>query len=233
MIHSATAPHHSLTALDDVSKRYENKNTQSVPKNQQQQEERRKKIMNNKVLTIVTPLGLIVLLAVFLVGGLFSYRTGCIRTENKLDAQYEQDKNSYDNMWKKFREIAQVKDEYAKDLKEIWNSAMLGRYGDGGSRAIFQFVKEQNPTLDPSIYTRLQSAIEAGRNSFNAEQQQLLDMKNTYKNLLGSTSGLLYNWLLGFPRCDLSKYGIVTSDTTDEAFKNKKAFEIGIFGKNF
>ena len=186
--------------------------------------------MNKSIKSLVI-LGSVGLLAFFLIGGFFGYRTDCIRAENKLDAQYSQDKNNYDNMWKKFKETAQVKNEFAEDTKALWNKAISGRYGADGSKAMFQFIKEHNPTLDPSIYNRLMSIIEAGRNSFEADQKQLLDIKNMYKDLLGSTRGLLYNWALGFPRCDLSKYDIVTSSSTEEAFKTKQADEIDVFGK--
>jgi hypothetical protein len=186
--------------------------------------------MNKSIKSLVI-LGSVGLLAIFLIGGFFGYRTDCIRAENKLDAQYSQDKNNYDNMRKKFMETAQVNQKYSDDMKEIWSNAMSGRYGADGSKALFQFVKEHNPTLDSSIYTKLMSIIEAGRNSFEADQKQLLDIKNMYKDLLGSTRGLLYNWALGFPRCDLSKYDIVTSSSTEEAFKTKQADEIDVFGK--
>lgn len=178
--------------------------------------------------TKLVALGVFVLIAVMYVGCSFSYRSSCVRAENGIVAQYDQDKNNYDNMWKKFREMSQVSDMYASDLKKVYDDAMHGRYGEGGSKAVLQFIKEQNPNLDPAVYVKLQAAIEAGRNSFMEDQKQLLARKQTYNDLLRGNTALWVNWhpWNGFPRIDLSKYDIVTSDKTEDAFKNKKDDEI-------
>lgn len=176
-------------------------------------------------------LGAAAFLALIYVIGGFGYRTDCIQLENRMDAQYEQNKNNYDNYWKMLKEKGQVKDAFADDLEKVYKGALAGRYGANGSQAVLQFIKEQNPNLDPSVYKDIMVAIEAGRKSFEADQKQLLSIKNEYKNLLGSTRALFYNWFLGFPRCDMSKYGIVTSAATDQAFQTKQAEEIDIFGK--
>ncbi len=174
--------------------------------------------------------GGIAFLAILLIAGAFGFRTDCLKSQNGIVAQYDQNRNNYDNMWKKFREAAQVKNEYVADLKKVWDGAMSGRYGAEGSKAVFQFIKEHNPNVDSALYTRLMSMIESGRNSFEADQKQLIAKKNTLNDILSTTSALLYNRFFGFPTIDLSKYDIVTSDQTEEAFATKKAGEINIFG---
>jgi hypothetical protein len=131
-------------------------------------------------------------------------------------------------MWKKFKEMSQVTEIYAADLKKVYDSAMQGRYGEDGSKAVFQWIQEHNPNLDPAVYVKLQAAIEAGRNSFMEEQKQLLARKQSYEKLLNGNSALAVNWLPwnGWPRIDLDQFDIVTSDVTDDAFKKKKADEI-------
>jgi hypothetical protein len=76
------------------------------------------------------------------------------------------------------------------------------------------------------VYTQLQRTIEAGRNGFEADQKQLLDKKRQYEVLLNGTSSLFYNIWFNFPRIDLAKYDIVTSDKTEEVFKSKKDNDI-------
>ena len=169
--------------------------------------------------------------AVLIFGGSFAgcvlgFRSDCIHQENGIVAQYDQDRNNYDNMWKKFREMSQVNAQYADDMKKVFDSAIQGRYGADGSKAMFQFIKEHNPQLDSATYVKLQAAIEAGRNSFEADQKQLLDRKREYKDLLGSTRALAANIFLGFPRIDMNKYDIVTSGRTEKAFEDKKDDEI-------
>lgn len=156
----------------------------------------------------------------------FGYRSDCIKAEAGIKAQYSEDQNNYDNMWKRFREMSQVNESYAADLKKVFDGAIQGRYGADGSKAAMQWITEHNPTLSPDTYTRLQSTIEAGRNSFEAEQKTLLDKKREYEVLLGSTTGLFVNGFFGFPRIDLAKFGIVTSDRTEKAFGTGKDEEI-------
>jgi len=171
------------------------------------------------------------LLVVVFLGSALGYRSDCVRLEARIKAQYQQNQNNYDNMWKKFKEMAQVPGQYVEDMKKIWGDTMRGRYGEDGSKALFQFIKEQNPQLDPSLYTKLQAAIEAGRNSFATEQQQLLDIKREYEVVLQGNRALFVGWLFGFPKINLDEYGIVTSDQTQETFKSKKADEVDLFNK--
>lgn len=181
--------------------------------------------MNVKTIAALAVTGVILLFGVSVLGMAFGFRTDCVRAEAGIKAQYDQNQNNYDNMWKKFKEMSQVNSMYVDDLKKVYDSALQGRYGKDGSKAVFQFLKEHNPDLNVSIYTKLQAAIEAGRNSFQAEQSQLIDKKREYETVLNGNTALIANWW-GYPKIDLNKYSIVTSDTTDETFKSKKADEI-------
>lgn len=173
--------------------------------------------------------GLIILLTLSFLFGLLGFRSTAVNFEESIKAQYTQNQNNYDNMWKKFKEMAQVTDQYAEDLKELYDNAMTGRYGEGGSKAVFQWLNEQNPNLSPETYTRLQSTIEAGRNSFESDQKQLIAKKEQFSKLLRSNKALVYNAILNFPTIDLDEYSIVTSEVTDEAFKTKKSDTINLF----
>jgi hypothetical protein len=170
--------------------------------------------------------GVVAALVLSYAGCALSYRSTCIRAENGIKAQYEQNQNNYDNMWKKFKEMAQVPAMYADDLKKVYDSAIAGRYGAEGSKAAFQFIKEHNPNFSDTTYVKLQAAIESGRNGFEADQKQLIDKKREYENILGSTNAVFVGLFFGFPRIDLAKYAIVTSDVTQDAFTTKKADEV-------
>ena len=171
-------------------------------------------------------LGFIVsIIVVFIIGcgAIIGVNNNCVRLEEKIEAQYKQNQNNYDNYFKKLKEIAQVPSMYANDLKKLWDGVMRGRYGGNGSKATWQWLKEKNPQLDVSLYKKIQSVIEAGRSDFEQNQKMLLDMKREYKVYIKTFPTGFIAKILGYPEKDLDKMDIVTSEETDKMFKTKKS----------
>lgn len=174
----------------------------------------------------------VVLVVVVSVAVLFSVGVGvyndCIQQERGLVAQYGQNRNDYDNFRKKVQEVAQVPTIYTEDLKKVYDSAITNRYGKNGSKALFQFLQEHNPNFDGSLYKEVQQVIESGRNSFEADQKTLLDKKRVYESTLKTFPNNVVTSLLGFPKIDLAKYDIVTSNDTEKVFDTKKSEAISL-----
>jgi outer membrane murein-binding lipoprotein Lpp len=152
-----------------------------------------------------------------------SYRNDFISAENGLTAQYEKNQNTYSSYFNTVKEMAQVPEMYAKDLKDVYTAAIQGRYGADGSKQVMLFVKEHNPTLDPAMYLRIQTAIASGRAKFESEQNALLDKKRVYLDSTQRAPGSVFAWAMGFPRLDMNKIGIVIDDNTAKAFDTKRA----------
>jgi len=113
-------------------------------------------------------------------------------------------------------------------LSAVVVGAMKGRYGEDGSKAVFQFLQEQNPNVNANLYQQIQQVIEAGRNSFEADQKTLLDKKRVYETGLRQFPQTIIATVLGFPKLDMKQIDIITSDETEKAFQAKKTNPIQV-----
>lgn len=174
----------------------------------------------------------VVVVGLILVGTLatsvMSFYNNSIQMENGIKAQYAENKNNYDNYFKKVKEIVQVPSMYIADLQKVWGDVMTNRYGKGGAKAFFSWIKEHNPEVDSSLYKRIQDVIEAGRNSFEADQKMLIDKRREYDNYRNVFPNNLMAGAFHFPRIDLKEFDIVTSGETEAAFTTKKSDPISL-----
>lgn len=171
--------------------------------------------------------GILILLGVVLGSGYVGFTNGANQFENQIKAQYDNNRNIYDNGWKKVRETAQVPDMYADKVKEVFTAAIQGRYGTEGAKNTFLAIREVNPNIDASLYRQIQQTVEEFHNEFAQNQTRLVAIRQEYQNYItATTSGRFYNTMAGYPRIDLSKYDIVTSEKTEHDFETKRAPEL-------
>lgn len=173
-------------------------------------------------------LAVVAVLVFSIVGSLMSMYNSAVQMEQSLVAQYDQNRNNYAKMFNSLKEAAQVPDMYMQGLKDLYDSIMHGRYGSDGSKAMFNWIKEHNPEVDSSLYVKLQSMIEANRNDFESNQKSLIDKRQIYQVYLKTVPQSFVLSVMGFPKIDLSKYDIVTSEETEKAFDTKKAGPISL-----
>lgn len=184
--------------------------------------------MRTGLITSIVVATLVAVFATSAVFGFVGFQNQANRHENAIKAQYTANQNVYDNGYKKVLEVAQIPEAYAADFRNLYHEAITGRYGDQGSRAAMQWIQEQNPNIDATLYRQVQQNIEIFRNDFTATQKQLISYKQEYENfLIANTSSRFYNWLASafggqYPHIDLTKFDIVTSARTEGAFQTKK-----------
>lgn len=144
------------------------------------------------------------------------------RTEVALNAKVENNENIYAQGTQKVMDIAQVPAMYRDDVNKVTKDAIQGRYGDNGSKAVFQMLKEQNPQLDPSMYVKIQTEIVNFRNQFQENQTEMVDMKRSYQTALGNVWQGMWLGFAGYPKTPMSKWDIVTTDKAHETFKTHR-----------
>jgi len=171
-----------------------------------------------KVLKIVlgSVVGIILVCAVC--GGiLWGQRNTAVDLEERINAQYVTNQSNYDNMWKKFKELVQVTDIQANQMKDVYEGLITGRYKD--PNLLFKMVQEQNPQLNIEVYANIQREISSGRNSFTNDQKQIADIIREYNSYV--RKNIIMTAITNCQVKDASEF-IVTSEQTQNAFKNRK-----------
>ena len=142
--------------------------------------------------------------------------------ENQLKAVQTDNRNILAQYGQKVMEVAQVPNMYADDVQRVTREAIEGRYGENGSQAMFQWLQEQNPQLDASLYAQIQQVIEAGRNNFENGQRRQIDIRRQYETALGTFWQGMWLKFAGYPKINLDDFNIVSTGRADEAFRTKQ-----------
>lgn len=141
------------------------------------------------------------------------------RLEQTIKAEAKNNENILATYGQKVQEAAQVPGMMRDDIVAIAKAAIGGRYGENGSQAAVQMIREQNPQVDSSLYKNLQQIIEAGRDEFKTHQTRLIDAKRVYETELGSffTGSMMH--FAGYPKINLDDYKVVSTGRAQDAFR--------------
>jgi len=173
--------------------------------------------------TLYAVLGVIGVLIAIVVGSYISNYNYGNRAEQVIKAEYSNMENILAQYSLKVAEVGQVPGMMRDDLAKVTKDAMSGRYGDNGSQATFQWIKENYPgQVDASLYTKIQQVMEAGRNKFENAQTKFIDTKRAYETNLGYLWKGMWLRIAGYPKINLDDYKIISSGHA------KKAFETGV-----
>lgn len=163
-----------------------------------------------------------VMVVIWVITAYISANNYAASTESAIEARWKDNQNVFSNYGQKVMEAAQVPAMYKDDLTQVMKTAITSRYGDGGSKATFQWLKEANIPFDAKLYTNLQQIIEAGRNDFQNAQTSRLDVCRQYVGEQGKIPRGWFIRLAGYPKIDSKKCEVVSDDRTDKAFNTLK-----------
>lgn len=163
----------------------------------------------------------VALAAVIAVGQWFTFATMGNTLEQGIAAQYEDNKNVLARYTNTIATQAQIPEMAKNDLREVITASLQARYGEGGSDATIQWIRENYPgKVDPQLYQNLMVTIESGRLDFSESQTKLIDMKRVYQTKLGNPWSGFWLKLAGYPKINLDEYKIVLNERTEQAFES-------------
>lgn len=168
-------------------------------------------------------LTLVVLIASFLISNYVSSYNYANEIETAINTEYKNNQNILGQFSAKITEMAQVPDIMKNDIVEIIKANMSGRYGADGSKAQWQWIKENNLTVSPELYNRLQQTMEAGRNEFKNGQTALLSKCQGYETQRGYLLRGMFIRMAGYPKLD-----VVKMCTPVQSSHSQQAFDSGI-----
>jgi len=91
---------------------------------------------------------------------------------------------------------------------------------------MFNWIKEQNPQFDASLFAKVSNSIEGLHNEFDMAQKKMISIKKQHDDL---RTRIPSNFIVGSrPELELV---MVTSSRTDKAFQEGKDDDVSVFGK--
>lgn len=145
-----------------------------------------------------------------------------------IETKQVDNKNEFDNMWKKISQSVQVTDKQKDALKDIFVGYASARSGgkQAGDNSFINAVQEAIPTVDTKVWANLQNIIIGSRDSFTMRQKELLDLNREHKALLRKfPSGFILSTLFGRKEINIV---IVTSSKSEEAFNSGKDDDVNL-----
>lgn len=168
---------------------------------------------------VLSILAIIVVLVAVVIGIFVSANNRAVALENGLEATYQNNQNILTTYYQKIQEAAQIPGMMSEAQRKVVREALQGRYGPDGSRAVFQSIQEQNPTVSEALYIKLQTIIEAGRDEYKNGQSVMIDKARVYTTVLDTIPGGFVMRMMGFPRKDMNKYKPVITDSVDQVYQ--------------
>lgn len=131
---------------------------------------------------------------------------------NKAEAEIGVLEASVDNCWKKIVQVSKASEKYEQAFKESYTDIFNARYDD--NNPLMNWIKEDNPKLDSSIYKKIQDVIDSERDNVLSHQATVLDVIREHKTLCETWPG---NWFID-NKSEI-EFKVISSTRTKEIMK--------------
>lgn len=173
--------------------------------------------------TLIAVAGVLAVIVLVVVSSYIGAYNRGVGFETTIEAQYKDMENVLAQYSLKVKEAVQIPGLKADDLSRITKDAMSGRYGANGSKAAFQWIKENYPgQVTDELYSKIQTLIEAGRNKFENHQRIFIDQMRAYKAEQRYFWSGFWMRLAGYPSAEFIRadYKIISSEHARESFES-------------
>ena len=186
--------------------------------------------MKKSTIITLSAIGAIFILILGYIGAFISQYNTAKNLGFACDAKLKANSAVFDSMWKTIAQTSQIPGEKAKQVKEILRAYVEGRGGNDGGKVV-TMVREAVPGIELPDYGQLMNIITGSRNTWTANQEELVDVVNTYNKYI-TDMGAVRPLVKMFGGFQVKEAKVITSSKTDEAFSTQKDNDVGLFGGN-
>lgn len=183
---------------------------------------------NQKGSAGIIALGVIGLIVAVLVMGVvwaIGLKNEFVRLESDITASHQGRQANLSQYTLRIMEMAKVPKMQRDDLKATIEAQIKSRYGQDGSKAVFQVLKENNVAVTPELYTNIQKEISGGRKDYEQNEKRLIEAKRIACNRIQTSPGDIVLRAFGYPtlhfgcRSDKDDYPVILSESSKDTFE--------------
>lgn len=174
-------------------------------------------------------LGIIVVAVVMLLvifGMYISASNTEISLRNQYVAQVRNNESSFDKMWKIIQQQSGVAETERETFKNTYVEIMEAQQGIAGKGSLASFFQQSGITLSSETFSKLMITIEAQRESFNRDQQKLIEIVRNHDNVRTRFPSSMF-----VGGREALKPIVITSGKTQSVFANGQDNDIELFKK--
>jgi hypothetical protein len=168
--------------------------------------------------------GAIVLAVVLGVVWAIGLKNEFVRLESDIIASNQGRQANLSQYTLRIMEMVKVPKMQREDLTATIEAQIKARYGQDGSKAVFQVLKENNIAVTPELYTNIQKEISGGRKDYEQNEKRLTESKRIACNRIQTSPGDVVLRAFGYPtlhfgcKGDKDDYPVIMSESSKDTF---------------